>query len=76
MLNVVSTSPLFDLPHARMASYDDGNLETDSDYYYAKIHKQVRNDIKEMKEAGKISLTKSNIDSIINSAIKKFSDEE
>ncbi len=73
MSNIITTSPLFDLPHARMKTYENGNLETDNDYYYAKIHKQVRADIKLMKKEGKIHISKEEIDMMIKNAIEKYS---
>lgn len=76
MLNVIATSPLFDLPHARMENYRNGNLETDNDYWYAKIHSQVRNDIKEMKIAGKIHLSKKDINFMIKKAVEKYSQDD
>ncbi|MBN2894225.1 MAG: AAA family ATPase [Bacteroidales bacterium] len=73
MSNVVATSPLFDLSHARMKTYKNGNLETDDDYYYAKIHRQVRADIEQMKKEGKINIPKKEIDNLIKKAIEKYS---
>lgn len=73
MSNVVATSPLFDLSHARMKTYKNGNLETDDDYYYAKIHRQVRADIEQMKKEGKINIPKKAIDNLIKKAIEKYS---
>ena len=41
--------------------------------YYDKIQNQIRKDIKKMKDDGKINITESIIDNIIENTIEKYS---
>jgi hypothetical protein len=51
MLNALITSPLFDLESAQALSYDQDKeeLDTSDDYLYFKIHQEIKNRIKKMK---------------------------
>lgn len=75
MANSIVTSPLFDLSHARMEVFDNetDDLKSDADYWYAQIHKQVRDDIRRMKSEGKVHISKNDVQKMISAAIEKYS---
>jgi predicted ATP-binding protein involved in virulence len=69
MLNALITSPLFDLESAQSLSYeqDKGELDTSDDYLYFKIHQEIKNRIKKMK-----NITEDKISDMIKEELDNF----
>ena len=73
MINSIITSPLFDLPDVLMRSYDPkkDELDTSFDGYISnRIRKKVEEETKKQKNKGKVYISPSEIDAIIQSALE------
>jgi len=77
MSNSLITSPLFDLETASMRSFDAlaDNLDTNSNYLYAKIDAHIKQLLANEKATGKLYLTKNEIDDIVKTAITEIRKE-
>ena len=69
MANTLITSPLFELESAR-AKNSDEDIDTSDDYLYSKIHKKIRESIKNDK-----SITEDLISDMIDEELRLFEEE-
>jgi len=74
MANSVVTSPLFDLPHARMAAFDPAkhSLDTEDDFWYLKIHETIAAQVKQMRASGQVHISTQAIDTMVLNAINQY----
>lgn len=73
MVNIVITSPLFDLDSARMRAFDVQNeeLDTSQDFIYHRIHKEISKEVEQIKQTGKTHIPINIIEKMIADAIEK-----
>lgn len=76
MANGLITSPLFDLPSARMKILKDrSKLDTSPDFWVGKIHEKIREQLEREKQAGKQYLSKQEVDEFVEQAIAQIDKE-
>ena len=76
MANSLITSPLFNLPTARMKSLKDRTkMDTSSNYWVGKIYDKIRQQVDSEKNKGKEYLNKQEIDDFITWAINEIDEE-
>jgi|GEM_PF-1629728 len=71
MANGILTSPLFDLASARMASFDPKKqeLDTSEDYLHSRIHKQLAQQLEQMKQDGRVYIAPEELDDMIDEVL-------
>jgi len=76
MANGIITSPLFDLPTARMVNYDKKNeLDTNPNYWYSRIDAKITEKLALRKAEGKAYFSKQEIDELVEWAIAEIDTE-
>lgn len=73
MANNLVTSPLFDLPSARMSSFSgDEAPDTNDSFVYSRIDKEVRRRVAALRESGKVYISKADVDEIVGQVLDEF----
>jgi len=76
MANGIITSPLFDLPSARMKNLKDlSKMDTSSDFWTGKIHEKIQQQIEAEKAKGKVYFSKQEVDNFVEWAISEIDRE-
>lgn len=76
MANGIITSPLFDLPSAKMSSYSsEKELDTNTSFWYSKIDEKIKQEISSQNKIGKEYFTKEEITELTQWAIDEISKE-
>ncbi len=77
MSNSLITSPLFDMPTARMKMQKDiTKLDTSDDYWIGKIYEKIKQQIAQNEQNGKVYLSNNEIDDLVEWAINEIDKEE
>ena len=69
------TSSLFGLEDSRLDT-DDNNSDTNDTYLLYKINKKLISKLQEQKEKGKNFVSENEIDSLIDSILEEYQNEE
>lgn len=75
MMNTLVTSSLFGLEDSRLDT-DDNNSDTNDTYLLYKINKKLISKLQEQKEKGKNFVSENEIDSLIDSILEEYQNEE
>lgn len=76
MSNSLITSPLFDMPTARMKMLKDKTkMDTSDDYWIGKIYDKIKQQVNHRKNSGKTYLSKEQIDEYVEWAIREIDKE-
>lgn len=75
MMNTLVTSSLFGLEDSRLDT-DDNNSDTNDTYLLYKINKKLISKLQEQKEKGKNFISENEIDSLIDSILEEYQNEE
>lgn len=70
MLNSLVTSPLFGLEDARVSSEADA-VDTSDSYIQSRVEKRVMAELQRQKENGKVFLSDSDIDTLVDTILKE-----
>jgi hypothetical protein len=73
MLNGILTSPLFDLDTARMRNAPEEY--TSDEYLIDRIRKQISDQMKMMKQEGKVYFSQEEIDTMVAESLNDFPEE-
>ncbi len=73
MSNSIVTSPLFDMPHARMEilDSDEEKLDTSEDFWYTRIHEEIAANVRKMKNEGKVHFSKQLITNMVQESLER-----
>ena len=74
-MNTLVTSSLFGLEDSRLDT-DDNNSDTNDTYLLYKINKKLISKLQEQKEKGKNFVSENEIDSLIDSILEEYQNEE
>ncbi len=74
LANGILTSPLFDMDSARMRAYNEKEkeLDTNINYWYSKIDKNIKQEIQERKKNGESYFSQDEIKKIVDDSISKI----
>ncbi len=76
MANGLITSPLFDMPNARMNSLKDTTImDTSSNFWTGKINEKIKQRVETEKSKGKVYFSKEEIEKFVEWAIDEIKDE-
>ena len=77
MANGIITSPLFDMPTARLKFANDlSQLDTSSNFWIGKITEKIKQQINTEKNKGKAYFSKEEVDDLVEWAINEIDEEE